>query len=195
MIFERHSYWLLTLLLVASGCGHSFVRSAGDLGGEPEEFAGMLYKNRWQKSKVLPVAKDVRIEARVTSDQGDQVIDGTLVGGSATQAALLVDLGGAEPTPIPVAALRRIKVHDTRYRDKGMVATMIAGGLYVGLIGSVPGLMIAGFGRNPGLGLSVIGGSVALGAAAGYVLGMVGTKGYYIVDFTQDAWTWELPEP
>ena len=154
----------------------------------------MLYKNRWQKSKVLPVAKDVRIEARVATDEGDQVIDGTLVGGSAVQAALLVELGAADPTPVPVAALRRMKVHDTRYRDKGMVATMIAGGLYVGIIGAVPGAVIAGLGRNPGLGLSVFGGSVALGAAAGYVLGMVGTKGYYIVDFTQDAWTWELPD-
>jgi hypothetical protein len=185
-------------LLVAfnlSGCGHSFVRSAGDLGGQPGEFAGLLYKNRWQKTKVLPVAKEVRIEARVATDEGDQVIDGTLVGGSATQAVLLVELGAADPTPIPTAALRRIKVHDTRYRDKGMVAAMIAGGLYVGLIGSVPGAIIAGFGGNPGLGLSVIGGSVALGAAAGYVVGRIGTKGYYIVDFTQDAWTWELPEP
>jgi hypothetical protein len=194
MIFGMRSYLFLALLFVG-GCGHNFVRPANDLGGEPGEFAGLLYKNRWQKTKVLPVAKEVRIEARVATDEGDQVIDGTLVGGSATQAVLLVELGAADPTPIPTAALRRIKVHDTRYRDKGMVAAMIAGGLYVGLIGSVPGAIIAGFGGNPGLGLSVIGGSVALGAAAGYVVGRVGTKGYYIVDFTQDAWTWELPEP
>jgi hypothetical protein len=194
MILGMRSFGLLALLLVG-GCGHSFVRSAGDLGGEPGEFAGMLYKNRWQKSKVLPVAKDVRIEARVATDDGDQLVDGTLVGGSAAQAALLVDLGAAAATPIPVAALKRLKVHDKRFRDKGITAAMIAGGLYVGLTGLIPGIIIAGLGGEPVIGVSVTAGFAAVGAGAGYVVGILGSKGYYIVDFTEDAWTWELPEP
>ena len=85
---------MIVLSVAASGCAHSFVRSAGDLGGEPEEFVGLLYKERWNREKVLPVASDMQFEARVHTDQGDQVIAGELVGGSFGQSSILVNVGG-----------------------------------------------------------------------------------------------------
>ena len=179
--------------MLAIGCGHSFVRPAGDLGGMPDDFAGLLYKKNWQKQKVLPVIKNVRLEAKVMTDQGEQVIDGQLLGGSVGQSALLVDLGAATPTPVPVTALKRIKVHDTRFRDRGMIVTTLIGGAYGSLGGLILGAAMAGAGSAS----FVIGflGPTLVGSVAGLGAGIVGAKSYYVVDFTADAWNWELPEP
>ena len=180
--------------MLAIGCGHSFVRPAGDLGGSPDDFAGLLYKTRWQKQNVLPVTKNVRLEARVSTDQGEQVIEGQLVGGSVGQSALLVDLGAGAPTAIPVNALKRMKVHDTRFRDRGLIVSTAAGAAYGSLIGLVSGMVMADVGSNSGFLIGFLPPAM-VGTGIGLGVGFLGAKSHYIVDFTTDAWVWELPEP
>jgi hypothetical protein len=178
--------------MLMTGCGHSFVRPVGDLGGSPDEFAGLLYKTSWQKQKVLPVVKNVRIEARVVTDQGERVIEGQLVGGSVAQSALLVDLGAGAPSAIPVSALKRMKVHDTRFRDSGMLVAGAAGAAYGSLIGLVSGAVLSFSGSN-GFLIGFLPPAI-IGTAAGLGVGFLGAKSYYIVDFTTDTWEWELPD-
>ena len=196
--------------MLTIGCAHSFVRPAGDLGGPPDEFAALLYKAQWQKQKVLPVAKHVRLEARVVADQGEQVIEGRVVGGSASQSALLVDLGSGAPTAIPVTALKRMKVTDPRGRDRGLMVHTVVGAASGSLLGVGTGVLVMFFGMILQLGGSeahdnVFTGTsgfligfvppVVAGASLGLGTGFLRSESQYIVDFTADAWEWEFPEP
>ena len=186
---------LFALTFIVSGCSHSYVRPVADVKASGEDYAVLLAKKRWDGKKVLQVRRDLEFEARIVRPEGEQVVAGQILGGSASQNALVVDLGEG-PNALPTTWLRRMKVTDPTFRDKGRImATALGAGYGFVFVGLPLGVNEILEGTASPAALAALTLPTAIGAGVGWIAGTVGTKPFYVVDFESDTWDWTFADP